>query len=188
MAAERIVEKLHADKQVLPMKVYFYFFQELTRSKQYNIYEKVIKHYEQIKALQITPSTDIFNTIIMCFSKRGMTDKVHEWVEKMKECGVEPNTTTLNTVLMCYMQQGDLANMQKIFSELTQLSIPANEITFRYMIEACGKKKDMDAAATYLELMKTSGVKPSPLTLRRLNCVWEQLRNGGIIKNEPEEK
>ncbi|CAM6082274.1 unnamed protein product [Calypogeia fissa] len=179
----------------------------LGRAKQLELVEKLWKEMEE---KEVIPTNVSFSTLIDLYGKAGNPEKALGCLEDMKSRGIEPDEVTMNTLVNLHKQCGNLDAAEKsfnsfsrnvencntmidlygragrfddatrIFSEMMELGLSADTVTFNTMIKVCGRAGRLEEAEAMFNKMQENDVSPDVATFNVLLAVF--IKGGKIEK------
>ncbi|CAA7012840.1 unnamed protein product [Microthlaspi erraticum] len=112
-------------------------------------------------------SSYAYNTMIDAYGKSGQIKEASETFERMLEEGIVPTTVTFNTMIHIYGNNGQLGEVTSLMKKMKLRCLPDTR-TYNILISLHTKSNDIEKAEAYFKEMKSSGLKPDPVSYRTL--------------------
>ncbi|KAM0032221.1 putative tetratricopeptide-like helical domain superfamily, DYW domain-containing protein [Helianthus debilis subsp. tardiflorus] len=87
-----------------------------------------------------SPSSYLFNTLILTYLKLGLTSHAH----KVFDCVTSPDIVTYTTMVSWFAKNNREIEAVKLFNEMRRLGIEVNEYSFVGILTACGRVLDLE--------------------------------------------
>ncbi|MQL72897.1 hypothetical protein Taro_005236 [Colocasia esculenta] len=134
----------------------------------------VLKLFNQIKCLEITPDRKVYNAVIYALAKGRFIDEAKGLVKTMEEKGVTPNAVTFNSLIRPLCKARRLEDARKLFDEMWNRGLSPCIRTYHAFFDTL---KTTEEVFQMLDTMKRKGCSPvsdTYIMLIRKLCRWRQ--------------
>jgi len=100
-----------------------------------------------------------FSTVLSCYERKGMWDKMLELYDEMKASGNVCDAKIVSLACTAWSRKGDLKKMLEANEDLKLLNLPPDQCTYKAMVDGFGKLGELAQMEKYYEEHKDA-VKP----------------------------
>jgi len=119
--------------------------------------------FEQLQASGVEMNSLMYNCLLDACVQCGDLDTALKHFEEMKRLEVV-DVVSSNTLMKAYLQRGEIRKARGLMSDMNELGIQANKVTYNELLSALVSIKDRRGMWQLLSEMKKNGVTPNSVS------------------------
>ncbi|KAL5562575.1 hypothetical protein UlMin_032322 [Ulmus minor] len=117
---------------------------------------------------RISPSVEIFNTLMVAFYQDGLVDKVKEIWDEIGDWNCNPNGYSYSILIAAYCDEGEMDEAEILWEEMKAKNVEADVVAFNTMIGGFCQIGEIEKAEAFSREMTFSGIESTCITYEHL--------------------
>jgi pentatricopeptide repeat domain-containing protein 1 len=141
-----------------------------------DMYERALEVYEQMKDVDISPTTSTFEALVNVAERTGRYEDTIEHLNALYNHGLHPTTQLYNSCMWACDSAAHPELALMLLERMENEGVSRDMTTYEAAIWACEKSGQGSTADHVLELMKKDGYAPNTIMLRA--AMWAHVKGG----------
>ncbi|KAK4272287.1 hypothetical protein QN277_020868 [Acacia crassicarpa] len=149
---------------------------------------KVLKLFDQMKKMKITPNRKVYNSVICALAKGRLVEEAVTLMRTMEDDGIVPTVSTYNSLIKAFCKAHLIAEAKAVLDEMVGRGLYPTTQTYHALFRILRAKEEV--SELWIKMRET-GCNPTIETyimLIRRFCQWRQLYVAFKLWNEMRER